>query len=125
VHCPLIQSYADPFPRLFIRGTTYAPRSMLDLFLNNNTVQVFRWGLVSRGIRLGSTGSSDLEYPVIDVPDGAPAPFAVPNLMYLEVFLCPGASTCGTTGPVRLRAKVMVSDDAPRRVTVLSWNNQC
>ena len=124
-HCALIQSYSDPNPSLTIQGTTYAPRSMLDLYLNNSTVQVFRWGLVSRGIRIRSTGSTgSLSDPVIDVPADAPAPFALPDLLYLEVYVCPGAASCGTSGPVRLRAKVRVSTDPPRTVTVLSWNNQ-
>jgi Tfp pilus assembly protein PilX len=124
-HCPLLQSYSDPSPSLTIQGTMYTPRSMLDLYLNNNTVQVFRWGLVTRGIKIRSTGSTgSLSNPVIDVPADAPLPFALPGLMYLNVYVCPGASSCGITGPVRLRVKVRVSPSAPRTVTVLGWNNQ-
>ncbi|HEX6351478.1 hypothetical protein [Actinophytocola sp.] len=122
--CAVIQSYSDPNPRLTIQGTTYTPRSMIDLYLNNNTIQVFRWGLVTRGLQLHSTGSTgSLINPVIDVPDNAPAPFPEPNLMYLKVRVCPGAATCSTSAPVRLRAKVRVFPDEPDNVTVLSWSS--
>lgn len=124
-HCPLLQSYSDPSPSLTIQGTVYTPRSMLDLYLNNNTVQVFRWGLVTRGIEIQSTGSTgSLSSPVIDVPADAPLPFSLPNLLYLDVFVCPGAATCNTSGTVRLRAKVLLSTQTPRTVAVLSWNSQ-
>jgi hypothetical protein len=122
--CAVIQSYSDPYPRLTIQGTTYTPRSMIDLYLNNNTIQVFRWGLVTRGLQLHSTGSTgSLVNPVIDVPDNAPAPFPEPNLMYLKVRVCPAAATCGTSGPVRLRVKVRVYPDDPQKLTVLSWSS--
>jgi hypothetical protein len=121
-HCAILQSYNDPNPSFTVRGTVYAPSSMIDLYLNNNTVQVFRWGLVSRGLRLGSTGSTgSLAVAVIDVPDNAPAPFPLPRLLYLEVFVCPGASTCTATGTPRLRVKVVVSDSPPS-VSVVGWS---
>jgi hypothetical protein len=123
-HCAVIKSANDPTPQLIIWGTSYTPRSMIDLYLNNNTVQVFRWGLVARGIRLSSSGSPHeaLDSPVIDVPSDAPEPFALPNLVYLDVYVCPGSSTCSTSGTVRLRAKVLVSPQPPTTVTVLSWS---
>jgi hypothetical protein len=61
---------------------------------------------------------------VIDVPDDAPAPFALPNIMFLDVFVCPGQSTCNASGTVRLRAKVQLSATTPTTVTVLSWSQQ-
>jgi hypothetical protein len=122
-HCAILQSYSDPNPGMTIQGTTYTPAAAIDLYLNNNTIQIFRWGLITRSFRLSSTGSTgSLSNPVIDVPANAPAPFNTPNLMYLDVFVCPGAGTCSTSGTVKLRAKVLVSPDSPHAVTVLSWS---
>jgi Tfp pilus assembly protein PilX len=121
-HCAVLQTYNDPSPGITIYGTTYVPKAVIDLYLNNNTVQVFRWGLVTRELFIGATGSPNLATAVIDVPADAPLPFAVPNLMYLDVYVCPGASTCSATGPVRLRAKVQLSTTTPTTATVLSWS---
>lgn len=122
-HCAILQSYSDPNPALTIQGTTYTPLSAIDLYLNNNTVQVFRWGLITRTFRISSTGSTgSLSNPVIDVPANAPSPFLSPNIVYLDVFVCPAASTCPTSGTVRLRAKVLVTPDSPQTVKVLSWS---
>ena len=123
-HCPVLQTTNDPNPGTTIYGTTYTPRAMIDLYLNNNTVQVFRWGLVTRGILVGSSGSSDLSNAVIDVPDDAPAPFPLPTYYYLDVYLCPGQATCNTSGTVALRAKIQVSSTTPRSVKVLSWSQR-
>jgi len=123
-HCAVVQTYNDPNPGLTVYGTTYVPKAVIDLYLNNNTTQVFRWGLVTRAFYAGSTGSSSLDSAIISVPDDAPAPFALPNLMYLDVYVCPGAATCSATGTNRLRAKVLVTPAAPRTVSVLSWSVQ-
>lgn len=82
---------------------------------------MFRWGLLARAIRVRSTGSSNLASAVIDVPDDAPAPFALPGQRYLKIYVCPGSSTCSTSGTLRLRASVILSAAAPRTVTVTSW----
>ena len=105
-------------------GTTYVPRAVIDLYLNNNTVQVFRWGLVTRALLVGSTGSTNLANAVIDVPNDAPAPFAVPSVMYLNVFVCTGPSACSTSGTPKLRATVQLSTTTPTAATVLSWSQQ-
>jgi hypothetical protein len=119
--CAVLSSDNSPKTAFTIQGTTYTPRSMIDITLNNNTVQVFRWGLITRGLVLNSTGSTgSLNNPVIDVPANAPAPFALPNIVYLEVFVCPGAGTCPASGTVQLRAKVLVNPD--QTVKILSWS---
>jgi len=123
-HCAVIQTTNDPNPALTIYGTTYVPNAAIDLYLNNNTVQVFRWGLVARTVLIGSTGSAGLGAAVIDVPDDAPAPFALPTYYYLDVFLCPGQATCSTSGSVALSAKVQLSPAAPFTAKVLSWSQR-
>ena len=122
-HCALLQSYQDPSPVFTVRGTVYAPHSPIDLVFNNSSAQYFRWGLVARTILINSMGSaSALSGAVISVPDDAPAPFPNPSLFFLEVFVCPGASTCDASGSVRLRAKVQLSETPPTTAKVLSWS---
>ncbi len=121
-HCPVVGTDNQPYPIITLWGTTYVPRAGIELYLNNRTSQVFRWGLLSRVVRLHSTGSSSLVQAVIDVPDDAPAPFELPSQRYLTVYVCPGSATCSTAGRLRLRASVMLSPTAPRTVTVTSWS---
>jgi Tfp pilus assembly protein PilX len=120
-HCPVVGSDNQPYPIITLWGTTYVPRAGIELYLNNRTSQVFRWGLLSRIVRLHSTGSSSLTQAVIDVPDDAPAPFALPSQRYLYVYVCQGSGTCSTSGKLRLRASMILSPTTPRTVTVTSW----
>jgi hypothetical protein len=120
----VLQTTNDPNPGTTIYGTTYVPNAVIDLYLNNATVQVFRWGLVARSVLIGATGSPNLANAVIDVPDDAPAPFPLPTYFYLDVYLCPGQATCNTSGTVALRAKIQVSSTTPRSVKVLSWSQR-
>jgi len=62
---------------------------------------------------------------VIEVPDDAPG-FAY--AVYLTAYVCPAASTCGTTGKPVLRAKVAIVDANPsapvagkRQIAILNW----
>jgi len=121
-HCALLGSNNQPNPLITLWGTTYAPKAAIELQLNNRTNQVFRWGLLARVIRVRSTGSANLASAVVDVPDDAPAPFALPSQRYLYVYVCPGSATCSTSGKLRLRASVMLSPTAPKTVTVTSWS---
>jgi hypothetical protein len=124
-HCALIQSYQDPTPKLTVHGTVYVPTAPIDIVFNNSSAQYFQWGLVARTILIGSTGSAGaLANATISVPNTAPAPFALPNIMYLDVFVCPGSSSCSTSGTVQLRAKVLLSATPPTTATVLSWSAQ-
>lgn len=120
-HCALLGSNNSPNPLITLWGTTYAPTAAIELSLNNNTNQVFRWGLLVRLVRVRSSGSPNLSSAVIDVPSDAPAPFALPGQRYLRIYVCPGSSTCSTSGTLRLRASVILSAAAPRTVTVTSW----
>lgn len=123
--CALIQSYQDPSPSFTVRGTVYAPTAAIDMVFNNSAAQYFQWGLIARTIQIDSTGSaSALANATISVPNTAPAPFALPNIMYLDVYVCPNSSTCASTGKVLLKAKVQLSATAPTTTTVLSWSVQ-
>lgn len=124
-HCALIQSYQDPTPIFTVHGTVYVPAAPIDMTFNNSSAQYFQWGLIARTILISSTGSaSALANNVISVPDDAPAPFALPTYFYLDVYLCPGQSTCSASGTVSLRAKVQLSPTPPTTVKILSWSQK-
>jgi len=120
-HCPVLSSDNSPTPLITLWGTTYVPRAVVDLTMNDNNVSVFRWGLMTRAMRFHAIRSATMTSSLIDVPSDAPAPFATPSQRYLSVFVCPGSSTCSTAGTLRLRAGVILSASTPRTVTVTSW----
>ena len=123
--CALITNTGSPKNRFYVQGTTYAPRAVLDVTLNNISEQVFRFGVISRALRVKQTGSFSYTGPVIEVPDDAPGyAFAA----YLTAYVCPGDSSCPATGTGALRAKVSFVDEDPmnpiagrRKVVILSW----
>jgi Tfp pilus assembly protein PilX len=127
--CPVIETDNSPDSRLFIHGTTYVPRSRLEISLNNNTGQVFGFGVVAHSLYLNPTASANLDRPVIRVPDDY-VDFGRRTVVYLTVRVCPGASTCSASGRLRLRAKVGIFDltDTPeagdRDIMVYSWSVQ-
>jgi hypothetical protein len=121
-HCPVIGADTQPYSMLALWGTTYVPAAGVELTLNNNTDQVFEWGLLARLVRLHATAAADLSLPVIDVPDDADAPFPTAAQRYLSVYVCPGSSTCSaSTGKLRLRASVILGTQTPTTVNVTSW----
>ena len=123
-HCAVIQSYQDNTPTFTVHGTVYTPSAPIDIVFNGSSAQYFQWGLVARTILVNSTGSAtSMTNATISVPSTAPTPFAVPNIMYLDVYVCPGSSTCSASGTLRLKAKVQVSTTTPT-VKVLSWSGQ-
>jgi len=129
--CALIRSDNSPNSAFYIQGTTYTPRAALDIQLNNATGQVFKFGVIVRELVLGMTGSFSLTDPVIEVPDNSPGYRFGDTVTYLNVYVCPGASTCSSsTGKLRLRAKVALVDPTgtvvpgARTVTVLGWSVQ-
>jgi hypothetical protein len=119
--CPLLYTDQSPTTSLTIQGTTYTPKSWLNISLNNSTNQVFRWGLITRSLSIGTTGSPDVSAALIDVPDEALIPVPTPNIMYLDVYVCSASSTCSTSGRLQLRVKALV--DPSGAVSVLSWSN--
>jgi len=123
--CAVISTDQSPKTTLTIQGTTYTVPAWININLNNSTNQVFRWGLITRALSVGTTGSADLSGALIDVPSVAANPNPTPNIMYLNVYVCEQSSTCGAAaGKLGLRIKVQVSASSPRTVTVLSWSTQ-
>ena len=126
--CALLTSVNTSGNKFYVQGTTYAPKAVLDITLNNATAQVFRFGVISRSLFVKETGSFGYTGVVIEVPDDSPGyAFGV----FLNAYLCPSSGTCATTGPVRLRAKVAIIDSTPdapiagrRQVAIQSWSDQ-
>lgn len=122
--CGLIYTDNSPNTTLTIQGTTYLPKAGVVLTLNSSRNQVFRWGLIARGLLLFTTGDADHSVPLVDVPDTAASPTPIPDVMYLSVYVCPGTSTCTASGTLRLRAKVKLDSVTPRTAKVLGWSIQ-
>ena len=126
--CALLMSVNTSGNKFYIQGTTYAAKAVLDITLNNVAAQVFRFGVISRSLFVKETGSFSYNGVVIEVPDDSPGyAFGV----FLNAYVCQGASTCSAAGPVRLRAKVAVIDSTPdapiagqRQIAVESWSDQ-
>jgi Tfp pilus assembly protein PilX len=114
--------------KLIIQGTTYVPWANLDITIKNSSQQVFRGGVIARSLKVSATGSADLASPAFVVPAG----FVTPGrtIVWLNVYVCPGVSTCNTGGTLRLRAKVGIADSngiavpGARQITVYSWSVQ-
>ncbi|GAA1601333.1 hypothetical protein GCM10009789_64460 [Kribbella sancticallisti] len=124
--CALIEAVNNSGNQFYVQGTTYAPKAVLDITLNNAAEQVFRFGVVARSLWVKETGSFSYSGVVIEVPDDSPG-FVFS--MYLAVYLCPKSPTCSPSGSPVLRSKVALVDSDPttpqagaRQVTILSWS---
>lgn len=128
--CSLITSDNSPRSQMFIQGTTYVPAAAVDINLNNATGQVFRYGIIARHVGVTATGSANLSGPVIEVPDDTSGGGATRTVVYLAVYVCPGATACGTSGTAQLKVKVGIIDptgsavSGARQITVYDWSVQ-
>lgn len=124
--CALVTSVNNSGNRFYVQGTTYAPKAVLDVTLNNATEPIFRFGVIARSLQVKLTGSVTFTGAVIEVPDDSPGfVFGV----YLSAYVCPGAGTCAPGGTAAARARVAYVDGDParpvpgsRQVSVLSWS---
>ena len=125
--CALVTSLNTSGNKFYVQGTTYAPKAVLDITLNNAAEQVFRFGVIARSLWVKLTGSFSYGGPVIEVPDDSPG-FVFST--YLTAYVCPKSNTCAPApGTEAVRAKVAFVDDDPntplpgrRQVVVLSWS---
>ncbi|MFJ9783057.1 hypothetical protein ACIRSS_25985 [Amycolatopsis sp. NPDC101161] len=124
--CALVTSVNNSGNRFYVQGTTYAPKAVLDVTLNNATEPIFRFGVIARSLQVKLTGSVTFTGAVIEVPDDSPGfVFGV----YLSAYVCPGAGSCAPGGTAAARARVAYVDGDParpvpgsRQVSVLSWS---
>jgi hypothetical protein len=125
--CATLYSDKSPNSTLYVQGTTYAPSAWVDIDINNNSGQVFRFGIISRKLSLIATASSDLTKPIIEVPNLV---YSGPSrtVLYLAVFVCTGTTPCSTSGTPQLKVKVGITDPdgtvthGKRQVTVYDWS---
>jgi hypothetical protein len=133
--CAMILSDNSPNSEFYVQGTTYAPNAAIDLSLNNETGQVFKFGVIARTLRLNMTGSFSLTSPVIELPDDSPGFTNGDTVVYLTVHLCPGValgSSCVSAAPpTSLRAAVDIVDPTPgtvqpgnRQIAITNWSVQ-
>ncbi len=95
-NCALITTSGSP-TRLYVQGTTYAPRAALDIQLTNVSGQVFRMGLVARSVRATITASSGFDGAVFEIPDNSNG--STPLDVYYTAYACPSGTTCSGTPP--------------------------
>ena len=67
--CAAIRSEDTAGSAFHIQGTTYLPRSVLDLALNNSVGLAFSVGVIARSLRVTPTATAALPDPVIEVPE--------------------------------------------------------
>lgn len=120
--CALISTGNSPKSTLTVQGTTYVPRGVVDVTLNNNTKKIFYWGLIAYAIEFSGTGSAEVGNPIVDVPDQAADPTPTPQTDYLAIYICPGAASCSSSGTLALRVKVTLAAGT-RTATVLGWSH--
>ena len=114
--CALVTSVNNAGNLFYVQGTTYAPKAVLDITLNNATEQIFRFGVISRSLWVKETGSFTYTGPVIEVPDDSPG-------FVFSVFL-----KVSINGTPEGSARVGFVDGDPttpapghRQVSILSW----
>jgi hypothetical protein len=113
---------------MYVQGTTMLPTREFAIALSPTSQQLYHGGVIARRAGSWSTRAASAP-PVIDVlPTNPTAPRR--TVVYLNVFVCPGSSTCSSGGELKLRSKVAFNDPTgltvtgARQVSVLSWSLQ-
>jgi hypothetical protein len=124
--CATVSSVNNSGNRFYVQGTTYTPKAVLDIALNNDIEPIFRFGVIARSLWVKETGSVAFTGVIIEVPDDSPGfVFGV----YLSAYVCQSSPTCSPSGTAAARARVAYVDGDPanptpgaRQVSVLSWS---
>jgi hypothetical protein len=98
-------------PAVFIRGTSYVPNAAMTLYVNNDSRQIFNFGVIARNLVLSVNPQSGGTY-LIYTDDVDVASTDVPSDMLLRV---------SVDGKLRLIVRASIPQAAPRQVSVLSW----
>ncbi|MDT4987725.1 MAG: hypothetical protein QOI74_1819, partial [Micromonosporaceae bacterium] len=101
-------------PGVYLRGTTYTPTAALNLYVNNDSKQIFNFGVIARSLDITinpQQGGQSLIY----TDDVSVASTAVPTTLLLRI---------SVAGIPRLVARVSIPQTLPRRVTVSAWSVQ-
>ncbi len=126
--CPILDTAKHPGSASYFQGTVYAPYGWVNVELNNQAGQMFRFGIIARKLSVTATDSADLTGSVIGTPDEL---YSGPGLAVLAitVYVCPGSTSCPTANAA-LKVKVGIADpngDAvagKRQVTIYNWSVQ-
>jgi hypothetical protein len=127
--CPLVSSSDAALNSVaYVHGTIYAPKALVALSYGTSgslaTGQFVKDGVIARSISAKLFGVSPTG---VAVPTLTTGPRATETDVFLQVYVCPGVSTCSAaTGRLRLESKVGVSTATPvmpgaRSVRVYSW----
>lgn len=120
--CPVIQTSQSGDHGFYIYGLNYQPDAWFDLNLHDQTYpQFFIGGIRARRVSLFAPANSNLPDPLSSGPHAAPGQER--TVVYLTIYVCPGASGCGAGGALRLRARVGFTGD-DRDVVVYSWSDE-
>ncbi len=112
---------------MYVQGTTMLPNREFVIALSPTSQQLYRGGVIARRAGSWSTRSGAAP-PVIEVVPSNSNPRR--TVVYLNVYVCPGASTCATGGDLKLQTQVAFIDPTgltvagARQVSVLSWSLQ-
>ncbi len=87
--CAMLQT-DNHTDELYIQGTAYTPKALLDIRLVGVSGQVFRSGLVARAAALDVSPSNGYDGPLVELPDNTLAP--TPLQVYLTAWTCPSGS---------------------------------
>jgi hypothetical protein len=127
--CAVLYTNNSPHSQLYIQGTTFMPKAWVQVQINNDSSEVFRFGVITRKLTLFAPASAVLDNPVIEVPDLVNAGPSR-TVLYLAVFVCPGTTPCSTSGNPQLKVKLGITDPdgtaqpGHRQVTVYDWSVQ-
>lgn len=115
---------------LYIQGTTYVPRSSINLEMNNLQESVFRFGVIARSLSVFQTGSFAFVGAVIELPDNSVGLGFKSTIVRLDVDVCPNSSSCSHTSTPDLTARVQLwaPSGSPtknkRQIRILSWSHK-
>lgn len=128
--CAALTMSASYSGKFYVQGTTYMPKAVIDMTLNNIAQQVLRFGVIARSLWVKETGSISYTGPVIEVPDDSPGLGAAGTIVYLTAYVCRASPTCSASGRLGLRVKVLIKDPSgtpvagKREMTIQSWSVQ-
>jgi hypothetical protein len=87
--CAMLQT-DNHTDEVYIQGTAYTPKALLDIRLVGVTGQVFRAGLIARAAVLDVSPSNGYDGPLVELPENTLGPS--PLRVYLTAWTCPSGS---------------------------------
>jgi hypothetical protein len=122
-NCSFFRVLNSSNPEVYLNGTFYAPRGVLDMFVHGTGGNNLNFGVIARTAFLDGQGASANGGAALSVPEYN---FGFAVDIILNVCPDPGGgppSPC-TLADSSLQSRVGLVDDASRQVIVLSWAKQ-